>query len=274
MDPACRVEAFGPSHDFGASLCQAGIQGLGIDRLEGDFYGGSDCCETHHLHATVDGLLECQADNDPLQVRAGEMLVAPARGPHRLVSRQSPTTAVWVHLCQSPRWDFLLDSGRHVQKVLNLSMLLHTVEAILQCSSEAEPYGRQLLPHYSEILLICLTRELDMLHNPAERAVQQRLLQVWNNVRDDPNYPWSVDEMARRAGVSVHYLPEICKKLTGVTPMHKVAIIRMEIARHLLLATNMTLGEIAARVGYRTEYAFSDAFKRVTSLRPGAVRRT
>ncbi len=41
----------------------------------------------------------------------------------------------------------------------------------------------------------------------------------------------------------------------------------------MLAMTTLPLSVIAAQVGYRTEFAFSDAFKRLTGIRPGALRR-
>jgi len=60
----------------------------------------------------------------------------------------------------------------------------------------------------------------------------------------------------------------------GVSSREKVAALRIEAAQHLLRMTTRTLADIAAQVGYGTEYAFSDAFKRVTGCRPGALRRS
>ncbi len=58
----------------------------------------------------------------------------------------------------------------------------------------------------------------------------------------------------------------------GVTPMRKVTMIRMDLARQLLITSDLSLADIAGRGGYSSEYAFSDAFKRIHGKRPGAVR--
>jgi AraC-like DNA-binding protein len=47
----------------------------------------------------------------------------------------------------------------------------------------------------------------------------------------------------------------------------------MQVAAGSLRDEGTTVGELAARLGYRSEAAFARAFKRVTGEPPGAVRR-
>jgi AraC-like DNA-binding protein len=47
----------------------------------------------------------------------------------------------------------------------------------------------------------------------------------------------------------------------------------MQLALSALREEGATVGELADRLGYRSEAAFSRAFKRVIGVAPGAVRR-
>lgn len=273
-DPACRIEAFDPSRDLAKPLFEAGLGRMGINRLRGHFSAGSDCCETHLLHATISGEIVCEAGDKPLRIRKGEMLIAPARGPHRLRMTKQPCTVAWIHIRQTPQWEFLQAMGRHVQRLIDPEGFRRVMEAILRASRAEERSGAELLHHYAEILLILLSRELEHQHSPTDREVQIRLQQLWDVVRDDPASKWSLPVMAKRVGISRGYLPGICRRLFGVTPMQKVTFIRMEKAQDLLRMTSLTLSEVAGRVGYQTEFAFSDAFERVNRCRPGAFRRS
>jgi AraC-like DNA-binding protein len=55
--------------------------------------------------------------------------------------------------------------------------------------------------------------------------------------------------------------------------MSYVARWRMHVAVDALEEQSATVGELAARLGYRSETAFARAFKRVIGKPPGAVRR-
>jgi AraC-like DNA-binding protein len=63
-------------------------------------------------------------------------------------------------------------------------------------------------------------------------------------------------------------------ELVGEPPMHYVTRWRMHAAVTWLREGEATLGELALRLGYQSEAAFSRAFKRFMGLSPGAVRRT
>jgi AraC-like DNA-binding protein len=46
---------------------------------------------------------------------------------------------------------------------------------------------------------------------------------------------------------------------------------RMQVARTWLAEDDVTVGEVAGRLGYQSEAAFSRAFKRAVGVSPGAV---
>lgn len=62
-------------------------------------------------------------------------------------------------------------------------------------------------------------------------------------------------------------------ELVGETPMHYVARWRMQTAATWLREDGAVLADLALRLGYRSEAAFSRAFKRIIGVPPGAVRR-
>ncbi len=272
-DDNTRFEQFDPSREHGVVLMEAGVRHLGINWISGRFRAWSDCCPTHLLHATIAGEIVCEAGDTPLAIREGEMLVAPARGAHRLRVTKTPCTVAWIHFWQTPQWEFLRATGRRVQQLLNPLEFTNVFEAVLRLARGEQPRAEEALYHYAEIMLILLSAELEDLQTTSARAAQLRLLRLWDAVRDEPAHDWSVPELARRVGVSPGYLPELCRAHFGVTPREKIAALRIEAAQNLLRMTTRTLADIAAQVGYGTEYALSDAFKRVTGQRPGAFRR-
>ena len=62
-------------------------------------------------------------------------------------------------------------------------------------------------------------------------------------------------------------------ELVGEPVMTYVARWRMRVAVSALREERVTVGELADRLGYRSEAAFSRAFKRVVGVAPGAIRR-
>jgi transcriptional regulator GlxA family with amidase domain len=62
-------------------------------------------------------------------------------------------------------------------------------------------------------------------------------------------------------------------RVVGMSPLRWLAEHRLAIAEERLVDTDLPLAAIAVEVGYRCEFAFAKAFKRVVGLPPGVFRR-
>jgi AraC-like DNA-binding protein len=83
---------------------------------------------------------------------------------------------------------------------------------------------------------------------------------------------WSLDDLARTAGLSRAGFALNFKKWVGVTPMEYLTQWRMQIACELL-QEDRRIAEVASAVGYESESSFSVAFTRIVRCRPGQYRR-
>jgi AraC-like DNA-binding protein len=92
-------------------------------------------------------------------------------------------------------------------------------------------------------------------------------------MHERPDHAWTVDELARDAGLSRSALHERFVQYLGLPPMHYLANWRIQLGARLLRETNRTVATIALEVGYESEAAFSRAFKRLVGTPPAAWRR-
>lgn len=83
---------------------------------------------------------------------------------------------------------------------------------------------------------------------------------------------WTVDALAREAGMSRTAFAQRFSELTGMSPMKYVAEWRMRAARTHLKDGGQTVATVAARVGYESEEAFSRAFKKYFGTAPALWR--
>jgi AraC-like DNA-binding protein len=88
----------------------------------------------------------------------------------------------------------------------------------------------------------------------------------------EPQSPWTLDSLAKRAGASRSVLDQRFRKLLGKAPMAYLAAWRVQLAARELRTTSATLAEIAEGIGYGTEASFSKAFKRHAGVSPGEWR--
>lgn len=84
----------------------------------------------------------------------------------------------------------------------------------------------------------------------------------------------SLDQIAGNMYLSPFYVSKIFKAETGDTPIHFLIEIRLEKAKELLVnEQDLSIQEVAARVGYEDAYHFSKLFKKKFGMAPSAVRR-
>jgi AraC-like DNA-binding protein len=87
-----------------------------------------------------------------------------------------------------------------------------------------------------------------------------------------PSEPWTVERLARRVGLSRSVLAERFTSMVGQPPMQYLALWRMQRASRQLLEGGAVTA-VAEAVGYRSEAAFSRAFKKLVGEAPGVWRK-
>ncbi|HEY3599371.1 MAG TPA: AraC family transcriptional regulator [Paraburkholderia sp.] len=136
-----------------------------------------------------------------------------------------------------------------------------------------------VLARLSELLFVeAVRRCIDTL--PADRkgwlaGVRDRFVgRALALLHAQPAYCWTVDELARKVGLSRSALAQRFTDLLGQPPMQYLAHWRLMIAAQELAAGGKTLAAVAQQVGYESEAAFNRAFKREFGMPPAGWRKS
>jgi AraC-like DNA-binding protein len=92
-------------------------------------------------------------------------------------------------------------------------------------------------------------------------------------IHSGPNEAWTASTLARRVGMSRSGFFARFSALVGMPPKQYLTQWRMHVAARCLRREDSTVAEVAWRVGYASEGAFSRAFKRILGLAPSDYRR-
>lgn len=180
-------------------------------------------------------------------------------GPHPLTSLLPPVVHLPAH-----------EAARHTQLQLLLELLRH--EAI-----DAQSGAELVVPRLVDTLLVYVIRAwLDgqpvgaggwfgALRDPA-------IAKALSFMHARPEAAWSVERLAKEVAQSRATFARRFAELVGETPVAYLTRWRMCLAMKLLSDTNLSLEEIASRVGYETAAAFSKAFRRSHARAPGRFR--
>ena len=95
-----------------------------------------------------------------------------------------------------------------------------------------------------------------------------RMRAALSSMHREPARAWTLEELARCAGISRTAFAQIFRKTVGTSPMDYLTHWRMTLAAKRLQDTDATIASIAPALGYKSESAFSAAFKRQWGASP------
>jgi AraC-like DNA-binding protein len=159
-----------------------------------------------------------------------------------------------------------------------LEWMQGTLRLMAAEAAELRPGGEAVITRLGDILVIQAIRSwIDT--DPAARtgwlgALQDRQIgRALTLVHRDPARDWTVASLAGEVAMSRSAFAARFTELVGEPAMAYVARWRMHLALSALKDEGATVAELADRLGYRSEAAFSRAFKRIIGVPPGAARR-
>lgn len=255
------------------------------------------------FHAVVTGACWVSVEGEsPVEVSAGECFLLPRGRPFRVASDLS-VEPVPVSQVMPPQPDgrivtyngggdylsiggyFALSEG-HSELLLNvLPPLLHIrdqpgsatfrwcVERMRQELLEGQPGDFIIAQQLATIVLVQALR-LYLSDRTTEEAgwlsalADKRLRAAIAAMHGAPGQRWTLQTLAREAGMSRTAFAVTFKERAGLSPMEYLTRWRMMQAADRLTSTRQSLAEIGLALGYESEKSFSTAFKRVMGCSP------
>ncbi|WP_345411312.1 AraC family transcriptional regulator [Actinomycetospora chlora] len=142
---------------------------------------------------------------------------------------------------------------------------------------ETRPGGEAVITRLADVLVVQVLRAW-LAHDPAARSgwlgalADPDIGRALALVHADPARDWSVAGLARELALSRSTFAARFTALVGEPVMAYVTRWRMLVALDRLRTEDITVAAVASALGYRSEAAFSRAFRRVVGSPPGAVR--
>ena len=145
-------------------------------------------------------------------------------------------------------------------------------------AGELKPGGETIITRLADILVIQAIRSW-MAEDPAAKtgwlgALQDK--QIGRSImliQRDPSQDWTVGSLASEVGMSRSSFAERFKQLVEKTPLQYITWWRMNMAIKWLKEEDAPLSDLADRLGYQSEAAFSRAFKKTIGVSPGSIRK-
>jgi AraC-like DNA-binding protein/mannose-6-phosphate isomerase-like protein (cupin superfamily) len=173
----------------------------------------------------------------------------------------------------------LLPQVLHVRQQVWLDALLHplALEASRTRVGISTP-GSSILRRLADVLFVQVLRhhlETNATSNLGWLSALRdaHLARALEAIHVEPSTPWTVATLAKRASLSRSAFAAKFSSVVGESPLEYLTRWRMSLATGWLKEPDSTLADVAQRAGYESEVAFHRAYKRVTGLTPGSVKR-
>jgi AraC-like DNA-binding protein len=149
----------------------------------------------------------------------------------------------------------------------------------LRVERTSAAFGAQLASaQLAQLLFIHILRThlavSDVLPTGWLRALSDpRLAAALRMMHGEPGRAWGLEELAQAASMSRTAFAVRFRSLAGTTPLAYLTAWRMRLAERALREDQVPIAAIGQTLGYSSESAFSNAFKRETGVSPQGYRR-
>ena len=162
------------------------------------------------------------------------------------------------------------------EELLKHSWLKSTLDQLSAEYLSQQPGAELVVNKLTEVVLVELIR-INFARGEQRQFVaalsDKRVGKALQLLHSDPQHAWTLDKMAENVGMSRAAFAKQFKELVGHPMFEYLTMLRIQRAKELLQETKLPLYEVAARVGYKSDLAFSKTFKKQTGTTPTRFRK-
>lgn len=134
-------------------------------------------------------------------------------------------------------------------------------------------HKKETMQRYFDLILFKLSEKINDGISEYEHPYYESFCKLRNDIHLFPQSNWNVDEISKRMNLSRSYIQHLYKLFFKSSVTYDVQSSRMDHARFLLSATNMTVSEISRACGYNNDVHFMRIFKKNIKLTPSEFRK-
>jgi AraC-like DNA-binding protein len=175
-------------------------------------------------------------------------------------------------------WLGLLPDYLHTRQTdCEASTLMHLLDFMAEELATQRPGAPAVLSRLADVVVVSLIRSWILQHDATHQGIvgamrDRRIGQALAAVHRSPGERWSVDNLAKLANLSRSAFAQRFTAAMGMPVAAYVSQVRMQLAGRWLRQQDITVSQVAQRLGYESEASFSRAFKKTQGMPPSEVR--
>lgn len=259
-------------------LAQVRLTGGRLDSRTVTETGGLELeAEAAYVCIVTEGALRIEGDDrTPVVVDTGDLVLLPrGAGEVRLVASGTPATTILCRFWFDPDslrgMIFALPHRIQIRRAESAGWLDGIVHFLLIEASDVQPGAALMISRLIDLVVIRTLRSwVQQGHRSGWLGglSDVRIATALKAIHERPMQRWSIETLARIAGMSRSSFCERFTALVGRSPLRYHNEWRLALARDLLAKRSARVGEVGLRVGYESEAAFSRAYKRLFGHSP------
>lgn len=237
---------------------------------------GSHTHSEHELFIPLQGELTIQFEDKKIEktikAGAGKMLYVPPKLEHRFSSSSSGEGERVIILISAKRWNKSCDKN-FLPNVLPINNLIKELCYYLLLNPDSQfskTFASALIESLIESLSLhkeVVDEDVSILKSKIKDLRVQKSFEIIQGSQDIP-----ITELAKQSGLSSRNLNKLFMQEIGMTPKNLMIVMKVNRAKELLKATDMTITDISLEVGYSSLSKFISTFKSYTGKLPSDFR--
>jgi AraC-like DNA-binding protein/mannose-6-phosphate isomerase-like protein (cupin superfamily) len=171
---------------------------------------------------------------------------------------------LWADTGPTPSFD-------HAIKLMDERGTLRTLFEMVYAEFTANrPRSAELISCYLQTIFLQVIQHFSEPPREVTSLVERSLGYIHEHYSRD----FDIDELATQVAVSPSYLFRLFKRKMQVTPMHYRNLVRIDKAKLLLADQQLTVDDVAERVGFEDPKYFARVFRELAGMTPSGYRRS
>ena len=252
------------------------LYGGNLTNCPDSWRSGKVSCAFHKIYFPIEGAACITADGKVYILKKGELMLIPKGVRHSFgLTEEKNLTKYWLHFTALSDGKDLFENYREIT-VWDLTKETVFKDTMKKFQAVFRPEGandtaRALNRQAALFSLVSLIVEQEKSQGKIS-FTGARPAVIAEYIENHLSETIKVEELARVVYMHPTAFIRYFKGQFGMPPLKYIKCLRLERAKHYLESTELTLGEIAERTGFRDISHFSREFKLTYGLTPGQAR--
>lgn len=236
----------------------------------------ADDCRQAADYTTIEyvfsGTGRLQTGEETYLLTAGDICIVSEKTAFVSVAdEREPWTKLVLHLKGTAAASFVQAFGLDKNVLYKNCQHMQCVFEEIFCLIRSDKAVEEIMEQGSMLLMKLLTGLCASVFQ--EKTVCDDVRTVKRFIENNYHRELSMDDIAASVFRSKDYVQKQFKQAYGITPYGYYMELKMECAKNLLLQTNLSVGQIAEKLGYKSDRYFSARFRCVTGVTAGQFRK-